>query len=647
MSVSITYDEQSSNLDETLHYAQLISEAFTKALDQNECNVKLLIGFAEEINRGKDELEDLVEIITDPNTSINPPIVEDVPNPNVDNIIKPTEPTPYTPETTDDILRKLRESCLDCEFGFPDIDFNGNLNFAFDKLRAMLNLYNNLFKNMLNPNLCHVSSAFQYSCIPSIISLIMLLVSAYAAILALKKLGGISLDAFIKGVISGLLGQIISSLGLRVDTSKTGVSCLIAAIKEIADNINQQGSYVTGIVPSEVLLQLGYNPDNRSDLDKAVDAEIQSVTGEAGQEFSQSQYLDIYANMTLNEKSIVNRYLDKVNNENNKINNAISTAFYDVNETLTEMIKNMNENMAQMFGLLDYFQCESERSGPGFADVMEYISKLTTVINLLSAILAIVAKKQVKKLCKTGQSVNEMITTVTENPVGEPLTDLEEVELIGEFLEKVVEVTTNENNEIVPIIYDKDADTILPKLKITSCNLREFIEEHAIDKVIDKVLDEIVKEETRNRDVDLNGFDKPDTTRKVYPDGNFVIDKNRWTEYPIKFVKPKYTQTRAEDVTKELIGEDIESDVGYNTGIQNLLDLIYNNPLDNNTSTKDTSNNPKTSPPTNDDEAIVNKEYRTFIKAPLDINKSEKKAFENRCKSIEDVIAQLGDINKT
>ena len=647
MSVSVTYDEQSSNMDEMLHYAQLISEAFTKALDQNECNVKLLIGFAEEIDRGKEELEDIVDIIDDPDKSINPPVVEDIVNPNVDDIITPTNPEPYTPVTTQDIIRNLKQSCLDCEFGFPSIDLNGNLNFAFDKLRAMLNLYNDLFKKMLNPNLCHVSSAFQYSCIPSIISLIMLLVSAYTAILALKKLGGLSLDAFIKGVISGLLGQIISSLGLRIDTSKTGVSCLISAIKEIADNINQQGSYITGVVPTEVLKQLGYNPDTRTELDKAVDTEIQNVTGTAPTEFSQSQYLDIYANMTFDERSIVTKYLSKVENENNKINNAVSTAFYEVNEILTEMVKNLNENMAQMFGLLDYFQCESERSGSGFTDVMEYINRLTTVINLLSAILAIVAKKQVKKLCKTNQSVNEMITTLTENPVGEPLTDLEEVELIGEFLEKVVEITKDENNEIVPIIYDKDKATILPKLKITSCNLREFIDEHNIDNVIDKVIKEITEEEKRERDIDLTGFDKPDTSRVVTPDKNFVIDKNKWTEYPIKFVKPKYTQTRAEDVTKEIITEDIESDVGFNSGIQNLLDLIYNNPLDNNTSTKDPVIDNKVSPPTNDDEAIVNKDYRTFIKAPLNVNKTEKKAFENRCKSIEDVLAQLGDINKT
>ena len=647
MAVTLTYEESSSNLDEALHYAQLISEAFTKALDQNECNVKLLIGFAEEISREKDELEDLVDIIDKPTHELPPAVVEDIPNPDVDDIISPSEPLPYTPETTEDIIKKLKESCIDCEFGFPSIDFNGNLSFTFDKLRAMLDLYANIFKNMLNPNLCHVANAFQYSCIPSIISLIMLLVSAYTSILALKKLGGISLDAFIKGVISGLLGQIISSLGLKIDTSKTGVNCLIAAIKEIAENINQQGSYISGVVPSEVLTQLGYKPDTRSVLDKAVDAEYAEVTGTTTEEFSQSQYLDIYANMTFDERSIVGKYLEKVESENNKITTAISTAFSEVNSVLVEMMANFNENMQQMFGLLDYFQCESERSGPGFTDVIEYMNKLTNVINLLSAILAIMAKKQVKKLCKTGQSVNEMITIVTENPVGEPLTDLEEVELIGEFLEKVVDITKDENDNIVPIIYDKDADPILPKLKITSCNLREFINDHTLDNVIDKVIKDIIEEESVGKDVDLTDPSKPDTTRKVYPDGSYIVNKNRWNLYPIKFVKPKYTQTRAEDVTKDLIGEDIESDVGFSTGIQNLLDLIYNNPLDNNTSTKDPSDNKVTTPPTDDDEAIVNKEYRTFIKAPLDVNKTEKKAFDNRCRSIEDVLAQLGEINKT
>lgn len=644
MSVNITYEEESSNLDEVLMYAQLISEAFTKALDQNECNVKLLIGFAEEIRQGKDEIEDMVDLIEDPDKVVRPPYVTDVPNPDVNDIIKPVEPTPSIPTNKSDVYKKVKDSCLDCEFGLPTLDFNGNLGFAFDKLRAMLNLYTDVFKKLTNPNLCHVSGAFTYSCIPSIISLIMLLVSAYAAILALQKLGGISLNAFIKGIISGLLGQIISNLGLRLDTSQTGVSCLIEAIKEIGNNINQQGSYITGVVPTEVLKQLGYKPKGDGSDEVAIE-EGEVIDSKA--EYSQSQYLDIYANMTFDERSIVHKYLSKIESENNKANNAISTAFKEVGDVMTEMINNLNENMSQMFGLLDYFQCESERSGTGFTNIMAYMNKLITVINLLSAILSIIAKKQVKKLCKTGESVSDMVTIVSEVPLGESLTDLEEVEIIGEFLEKVVELTKDENDNLVPIIYDKDATPILPKLSITSCNLREFINDHTLDNVIDKVIEDIIKDEQRDRNQDLTGFDKPDTTRKVTPGKDNIIDKDKWTLYPIQYEKPKNDKTRFEGKTTDLIGDDVDSDSGLNTGLQTILDLIYNNPLDNNTTNKDTSDTKVINPPTDNEDSLVNKDFRTFIKAPLDVNKEQKKAFDNKCKDINDVLSILGEIKKS
>ena len=61
--ISVEYKEESSNQsDEYLRYAQLIINAFTKALDQNECNVKALVGIHEEIRDQKQTLEDLWDL---------------------------------------------------------------------------------------------------------------------------------------------------------------------------------------------------------------------------------------------------------------------------------------------------------------------------------------------------------------------------------------------------------------------------------------------------------------------------------------------------------------------------------------------------------------------------------------------------------
>jgi hypothetical protein len=105
----------------------------------------------------------------------------------------------------------MKDSCYHCDIGWPGLDFNENFNWSFQKLKVSLDIYIKSFKQITNPNMCHVSSAFNYSCLQDLLKLIALLLSAYSAILALRKLSGISLSAFIKGVISGLLGQLLGS----------------------------------------------------------------------------------------------------------------------------------------------------------------------------------------------------------------------------------------------------------------------------------------------------------------------------------------------------------------------------------------------------------------------------------------------------
>lgn len=669
MAVNLTYEEQTSNIDETLLYAQIIAEAFTKALDSNECNVKLLIGFAEEVEREKQNLEDIISLVEDPLRVVDDTKVSDVGSPSIrDTYVEPT-PSEIIAENIAAVSRKLKDSCIDCKFAFPSLDLNYNFNFAFDRLKAMINLYYDAIKKLTNPNLCHVAGAFSYACIPSIITLIMLLVSAYAAILAAKQLGGFSLDAFIQGIIMGLLGQILASFSIRIDTSKTGIACLIEAIKEIANDIASQASEISGAVPTEILEQLGYSPkietpeyitepnpeayETEEDLlvaqqqyleeKAAFEASYVNVENEV---WSYETFLETYASMSGQEKSIVDKYLSRIESENNNLNENISNAFGEVSQVVEKVQKSLNEDLANMFGLLDYFQCEAERSGAGFTDILEYVNKLTTVINLLSAIIAMIAKKQIKKLCKTKASMTEMLTVLEDVPLGEPLTELEQVELLEEFLEKVVELTTDENNELVPLIYNKDKEPLLPKLSLTNCNLKDFIEGHKLENIIDTVLEDIRNEEALEEERTSRTPIGTKPKGKVQVGSEYVLDRKKWELYPLKFEKPKFTTTRFESVPKDLLTNDPSSEAGLSAGIQSILDLIYNNPLDNNKNVNKTeSQSPNTSTPT-DTNDIKNKEFRDFIKSPLSVDSAQKKAFQNKCKDIDDVLNILGSINK-
>ena len=61
--VQLNYEENASTLDEYLRYCQLIADAFSKSLDQNECNIKVVIGIAQELTNQKNEVEDLWEFM--------------------------------------------------------------------------------------------------------------------------------------------------------------------------------------------------------------------------------------------------------------------------------------------------------------------------------------------------------------------------------------------------------------------------------------------------------------------------------------------------------------------------------------------------------------------------------------------------------
>ena len=105
----------------------------------------------------------------------------------------------------------------------------------FNKLKFQLETYANM-QNPLNANMCHIAFVFERQCIPDMIKLLGMIITAYIMMMSLKKLPSFSLGFFIKGVISGLLGQLIASINISMDMSNIGLPCLLAIIEEIAQS---------------------------------------------------------------------------------------------------------------------------------------------------------------------------------------------------------------------------------------------------------------------------------------------------------------------------------------------------------------------------------------------------------------------------
>lgn len=686
--VQLDYEPNSTSLDEYLRYCQIIADAFTKALDQNECNVKVVVGIAQELTNQKNEVEDLWEIMK-PDVYI-PPTADDEDIYTNDDTTVTIVDTPSSLNTSEinAIKNKLKEACYDCDYGLPGIDFNNNFNWSFDKLKASLESYISNYKQITNPNFCHVSSAFNFACLQDLLKLIALLLSAYSAILSLRKLSGISLSAFIKGVISGLLGQLLGSISLQMDLSKTGLSCLIKVFEDMANQI-PDGSNMSAMMPEGFLENLGLVMDDSKTKDKVtikepiyesyIDAKGESqlrLTGykeveqvstvttqgldpdskvqakEESKTSTEDLNLDVYQTALRNlqdpnGKNILSQYAAQVRKDSDEYQENISNSFKFVNDTITQATDDFNNTIAQLFGLLDYFQCEFARSGTDFLELLEYMQKLINVINLLSSIMSIIAKKQVEKLCKTKEDVANFSDLINSDVILGGSHDLDPVDVIGEFLGKVVEETRDENDEIVPIIYDKDVEPMLPKLSLQTCNLKEFIEAHTIDNIIKKAIEEVRKDTEKERVVQYDDYqnrnDPSQYPHVSIPKSN-IIDKDKWKVYPISFVKPPYTRKEWIDKDRDDLSVELDRNTSTDYGLQSILDFVYNNPLDR-TENENKISKPNTPGQTDNNTTDSDKSYREVIQTPTySPSGKDKKSFENECRSINDVLSILGNL---
>ena len=701
--IELNHEESSTTLDEYLRYCQIISDAFTKALDQNECNVKVLVGIAQEITNQKEEVEDLWEIMK-PEVYIPPATGEQVVVKDLDNNLSVVEQPTNTNQNNsiNTVKRKMKDSCYHCDIGWPGLDFNENFNWSFQKLKASLDTYISSFKQITNPNMCHVSSAFNYSCLQDLLKLIALLLSAYSAILALRKLSGISLSAFIKGVISGLLGQLLGSISLQLDLSKTGLSCIIKVFEEIANNIPDSENLATYI--SDTDLQLIANSLDSGKLPKQKASETNTIKVPIYESYTDSDgivkqrvvryeerqvpdtvkttplpddslvqpqtieekeaqipYVNLGTDKSLEQskfqqalgnyqndkgQNFLKQYITNLKKDTQNYNNILSGSFKYVNDTISQATDDFNATISQLFGLLDYFQCEFARTGTDFLELLEYMQRLINVINLLSAVVSVIAKKQVEKLCKTKESIKDFSDIIRKDIDLGGSHDLDPVDVIEEFIGKVVDETKDENDEIIPIIYDKPKEPLLPKLSLRTCNLKEFIDAHNIDNIIDKAIEEVRKDLQDDRNTIKYPDYNPRTTDFPHvslPDQN-VIDKDNWRVYPIQFVRPDFTKPEWFEKEREGQVKDILTNDNQDYGLKSILDFVYNNPLDRNTTTKNTdavSNETVDTQQPSDDNS-----FRERIKTPTHLDNGNKSTFKNECRNIEDVLTLLGTIQR-
>lgn len=438
--MNLDYVENNSNYTEILYNAEAIANAFSEGLKQNNCLLILPMSLHQEINDAIKDIQDLEEV---QNYIDNNTVVKDLDNSYTDTIL----------DSIQESIDYSKSRCFTCTLTFPKIDFNFDLSGAIGKLKLLLDLYKDMFK-LGSFDLCQAGYALRNSCLPDILKLIVLLLTAYTSIMMLKNISSISILAFIKGVISSIIKQFVSALNVSINIGGTNTQCIINALKEIAESI----------LPTDAAIIAKLEAEDRAFLG------IKSSTDKSPlyNEFTKD------ANTSLNN---LNSDLANIDNTLARQQDNLNSTFKLVSNVLQESTDEINNYIVNLLSLKGMFEGEAKRSGTDITEVIKKVNRLIQVINLLSAVAVSIAKKDAANMaCKSSDTINQLSDEQIDN--------VQIKDIIEEYVQQEVEIMEDEDKGIQLIIYDKPKQSLLPKISLFDCSINSFIESHTMDNII-------------------------------------------------------------------------------------------------------------------------------------------------------------------
>jgi len=601
MDLQLKNNNTTDSLLSSLYSAQLIANTFAKGLEDNSC---LVISTVQLHQRIKDYTEDIKTLI--------PPVYTD-PKEQIKEIVN-NRPGNGVSIDVQNAIKSAKEKCFNCKIEIPKLTFDVDLDFSLNELKVHMDLYKQLFNLNLKLDPCQAIEVFKYQCIPDILKLISLLLTAYLAVNTIKKLSTLSLSFFIKGIISALLTKLISSINISMNLGNLNLNCFIEYAKMIANMIPSTDNIVNNLTVDQIVGLIEALPT--ATIEGLMSNYLfagqpqTSFKREDGPYFSRQQ-LEQLANAIPTEEvavlfglngdiaDIIGGSTGGLNDISRKINRAsedlsdklketqegLNNIFKNIADTIEEAVGSFNEYINQIFSLKAFFECETARNSDNLAEILGQIKRMIDVINLLSSLVFALAKKEARGICKTNKTIKN--NTTTSNLTDEQL-------LVKDFLQdyyqKSVTISSTNPNNLEVLIYKEPVKIGLPKIGLLDCSIDNFIREHTLDSIVELATKAVLEEQ--------------EDVRKV-------VDKGPWDSFTI----------------------DLRGTNELQPVIKNLTDLLYNPPTIN-------------TPPTNVDEET---DIFTNILKPQKPNYNTDSAGIKtnetvKCKSVEDVLNMLDTI---
>jgi len=466
--------ESKLGVSESMFHAQVIIDAFSKALQEKQCMSRIPIAVYTEAELYEERLKYTLTYFNIDEE--DDPILE--PELSYSYVVPGEDPdlsTVQEPEERDAVIgrneyrREWVEECFNCDYGeLPELDLDAifadilrRINDFIDQIRHMFDF------NM--PNFCQFAYLLSWICIPDLVAILALLLAAILKLIGSIFLGVFSLAAFIMGIIQMIIGALLRFALAMIAYALAPIACLLDTLANIANAL-----------PTDEVLERRLTTEEYSLL----------TAGEARPDGSRdipSEIARQRANVEIDRVSKIAKVRDTLGS---------------VSKVIQKASDSIDDSIEDMFGLIKFLECEPQRSG---VSIFERINEVLELIQIVNIIMALIDKKASSSvldgLCREedsyeqeplfqGNNPEESEVIIPEgefNPFKAPteLTPEEIVEVIQDALGHSATVVTDDNGLDIGMLIGREQE-YEPRLNLYSCDIPDIIREYHIDAVIDR-----------------------------------------------------------------------------------------------------------------------------------------------------------------
>lgn len=438
--------EPKLGISEKVYHAQVIINAFSKAMEDINCLKRVPIAIYSELEENEERLQEILDIVgEDRDPDIDRDYIFEYTDPEIQ--ASPQVQRPLD-EVEDSVKKRLLDSCFPCDTDTPSFDLGSVFRDIVARIEAFISDIKRLF-DLSTPNFCHFTYLLSFLCVPDLVRILAIILARILQLTAALFLGSFALSAFIFGIIGAIFSAIMRFLISLISFALSPIYCVLQSLSEALNNLPTKNTLERRLTDDQYKLLYGTNrPEETS-------------------------------------QNAAKNYEKALRGSFNNVSVDIADQLRSVKARVEDAAGGVQESFEQMIGLSQFLECEPKRSGVDILSKVQAVMELLQISNLIIVLIQKKGKRTaVDELCRI-RGINDRASGLSPE---DPLSVEDVADVIGTVLGGEPLVGEDDDGDITIVIKDPESP-INNFITLFDCNLDEIIETNDIPTIIETILD--------------------------------------------------------------------------------------------------------------------------------------------------------------